>query len=293
MPLTDVQYLNVYISVTSACFAIAIRCTFEAIGFLMDRQAKLQIFCFICCICGTINCGLTLFFTIFPSGFCWWFRIGATFYLLSLISTTFIMVFRANAAIPMVSCMFRKLFWIFSIVMIAVQISLGLTITITTEITSLRNDACSPLLSSHLMAGWYGSIILPAVILTGIFSYSLMKANQYRKESFFRTVLISSGASAVLAGISHVTFMLLLAFSILPPQYSLMLVKSDLTIHILITVAFVRRLMRESNSNSPITRLHRIDPGRAEMEIQSNRVPFETVRSTVELPKPSRLPTRY
>ncbi|KAG2172096.1 hypothetical protein INT43_001573 [Umbelopsis isabellina] len=293
MPLTDVQYLNVYITVTSACFAIAIKCTFEAIGFLMDRQARLQILCFICCVCGTINCGLTLFFTIFPSGFCWWFRIGGSFYEASLISTTFIMVFRANAVIPMVSSTVRLLFWIFSIVMITAQISIGLVITITTESTALMNDACSPLLSSQVMAGWYGSIILPAIVLTTIFSYSLMKANQHRKESFFRTVLISSGASAVLAGISQVTFMLLLAFSMLPPKYSLMLVKSDLTIHILITVTFVRRLMKESNSQGPITRRNRIDPGLAELEIQSNRVPFETVRPTFEIPKPSRIPTRY
>jgi hypothetical protein len=277
----------------AACFALCTMCTFEAIGFLIDRRAKLQIICFICCICGAINSGLILFLTIFPPGFCWWLPMGSVFYEASLISTTFIMVIRARAVIPTVSLLFRQLFWMFSTLMIATQFSIGVAIATTTKFTSFENNACSSLLSANLMTAWYGSIILTAIVLTSIFSYSLMKTHQHGKESFFRTVLISSGASAVISGVSQVTFTILLALDILPPQYELILVKSDMTINILITVTFVRRLMKESALYGSTSSICRTYPAQEDPEIQLHSVRFETVRPTSEVPKPPWIITRY
>jgi hypothetical protein len=246
MPLTDEQYLLLYIAVMAACFALCVISTFHSIGFLMERRAKLQIICLACCCCGAINTGMLLFLTIFPPGYCWWIPVGSIFYQWSLISTTFLMVFRANAVLTMVSIASRRLFWVLSGIMIAAQIAMGLAVCITSKYAMLANNACSPLLPPGLMTGWYGTIILGAVALTSVFSFQLVKARQHHKDSFLHIIFISSAASAIVAGISQITFSMLLVFNAIPPKYSMILVKSDMTINVLITVSFVKRLMQET-----------------------------------------------
>lgn len=249
MALTDEDYLLVYIAVLAACFALCTSSTFQSIGFLMERRAKLQIICFICSCCGAINLSLLLFLTIFPPGECWWIPVGSIFYQASLISTTFLMVFRASAVITLTSLVFRRIFWIFSTFIIAAQIGTGLAVSIRAMPYQLANKACSPVLSPYLAAGWYGTLIIGGIFLTTVFSYQMIKARRTRRDSVLRIIFVSSAASATLSGLSQVIFSILLVLTVIPPQYDLILVKSDMTINVLITANFVKRLMREIGSN--------------------------------------------
>jgi hypothetical protein len=270
MTLTDEEYLLLYIALLAGCFALCTSSTFQSIGFLMERQAKLQIICFICCCCGAINLCMLLFLTIFPPGHCWWIPVGSLFYQASVISTTFLMVFRAYAVITLTSIGFRRTFWVFSSFIIAAQVGTGLALCIKAMPVQLANGACSPVLSPYLAAGWYASLILGAVILTALFSHQMIKARRVRKDSLLQIIFISSAASATLSGISQFVFSLLLVMSVVPAKYELILVKSDMTINVLITANFVKRLMRESS-------IHNMRSVRSSMQAQ--QLPLPPVKS--------------
>ncbi|GAB5593496.1 hypothetical protein Unana1_08396 [Umbelopsis nana] len=160
------------------------------------------------------------------------------------------MVFRANAVITLASLTLRRLFWLLSAVMIAAQIAMGLAVCITSKYALLANNACSPMLPPGLMTGWYGTIILAAIVMMSIFSYQLIKARRHHKSSFLHMIFISSTASAILAGISQVIFSMLLVFDAMPSKYNMILVKSDMTINVLVIVSFVKRLMLETREYS-------------------------------------------
>lgn len=272
MALTDDDYLLVYIAVLAACFALCTSSTFQSIGFLMERRAKLQIICFICSCCGAINLCMLLFLTIFPPGECWWVPVGSLFYQASVISTTFLMVFRASAVITLTSLVFRRIFWIFSSFIIAAQIGTGLAVSIKAMPVQLANNACSPVLSPYLAAGWYGTLIIGGIFLTAVFSFQMIKARRTRKDSLLQIIFVSSAASATLSGVSQVVFSILLVVTVIPPQYDLILVKSDMTINVLITVNFVKRLMREIGSNCNRST-------RSSTQIQIQQLPSPPIKS--------------
>ncbi|KAH8549040.1 hypothetical protein BGW37DRAFT_522609 [Umbelopsis sp. PMI_123] len=118
------------------------------------------------------------------------------------------------------------------------------------DVPVLSNNACAPIVRRGLLAGFYGSLIVGSVVLTGIFSYQLIKAYKYRRDSVLRVIFISSAVCAILSGLSQITFSLVILFKPIPEKYDLILIKSDMTINVLITVSFVHRVMQESRQSS-------------------------------------------
>ncbi|KAG2185693.1 hypothetical protein INT44_002486 [Umbelopsis vinacea] len=158
------------------------------------------------------------------------------------------MVFRASAVITLTSKAFRRTFWVISFIIVAAQVGTGLAVTIKSSPVLLSNNACSPVLPPYITTGWYGTLIIGGVILTAVFSYQMIKARRTRKDSLLQIIFISSAASAAMVGVSQVIFSLLLVLTVIPPKYDLILVKSDMTINVLITTSFVKRLMRETGN---------------------------------------------